>query len=46
MHDILRMYPPPAAAPPLNVQATQASASTPVEVSCSPPSGGVSIDHH
>ena len=28
-----------AAAPPLNVQATQASASAPVEVSWSPPSG-------
>ena len=27
--------------PPLNVQATQASASAPVEVSWSPPSGGV-----
>ena len=33
------MY-PPAVAPPLNVQATQASASAPVEVSWSPPSGG------
>ena len=31
---------PTAAAPPLNVQATQASASAPVEVSWSPPSGG------
>ena len=30
----------PAAAPPLNVQATQASASAPVEVSWSLPSGG------
>ena len=29
-----------ASAPPLNVQATQASASAPVEVSWSPPSGG------
>ena len=30
----------PAPSPPLNVQATQASASAPVEVSWSPPSGG------
>ena len=30
----------PASAPLLNVQATQASASAPVEVSWSPPSGG------
>ena len=30
---------PLAAAPPLNVQATQASASVPVEVSWNPPSG-------
>ena len=30
----------PAAAPPLNVQATQSSASAPVEVSWSPPSSG------
>ena len=32
-----------AAAPPLNVQATQASTSAPVEVSWSPPSGGAAI---
>ena len=34
---------PTAAAPLLNVQATQASASAPVEVSWSPPSGGTAI---
>ena len=33
-------FPSPAVAPPLNIQATQASASAPVEVSWSPPSGG------
>ena len=38
LHNVC-MY-PPAAAPPLNVQATQASVSAPVEVSWSPPSGG------
>ena len=38
LHDVC-MY-PPAATPPLNVQATQASASAPVEVSWSPSSGG------
>ena len=32
-----------AVAPPLNVQATQASASAPVEVSWSPPSSGATI---
>ena len=34
---------PTAAAPPLNMQATQASASASVEVSWSPPSGGTAI---